>query len=179
MYCQVNITSQWVSSFAAADFADWPGLCTYLAQFRILRFTFKGWYSSLTRLNPLQRSHRGKSLLYGNCTLAILIYKVVHQRSEIWGGTSLNASCFPVDMRTIECSTIRTYLRPLDDFSITLRNTEGCGMRVRIESIWVRCAILVELSAPKSISSTETSNLAPLRYFILNEIVMNKVFSTN
>ena len=37
---------------AAADFAGWLALCTYLAQFRILRFTFKGSSSSLTRVDP-------------------------------------------------------------------------------------------------------------------------------
>ena len=66
--CQVSCTSQSVSSFAAAaaaaatDFAVLPAECTYLAQFRILRFTFKGSYSSLTRVDPLQSSYICKLL---------------------------------------------------------------------------------------------------------------------
>ena len=48
---------------AAADFADWLARCAYLAQFRVLLFTFEGSYSSLTRVDPLERSYIGKSLL--------------------------------------------------------------------------------------------------------------------
>ena len=65
MYCQVGSTSQQFSSFAAAaaDFADWLARCAYSSQFRILLFTFEGSYSSLTRVDPLQRSYIGKSSL--------------------------------------------------------------------------------------------------------------------
>ena len=57
-------SSLWDLSFAAAaDFADWPGLCAYLAHFRILLITFEGSYASLTRVDPLERSYIGKSSL--------------------------------------------------------------------------------------------------------------------
>ena len=46
----------WGFSFpaaAAADFDNWLALCTYLAQFHILRLTCKGSYSSLTQVDLL------------------------------------------------------------------------------------------------------------------------------
>ena len=40
------------SSAAAADFADWPAVCTYLEQFRIFLFTFTGSYSKFDAIRP-------------------------------------------------------------------------------------------------------------------------------
>ena len=86
----------------AAAFADWLALCTHLARFCILLFTFKGSYSSLTRVHHLQRSYIRKSLLYkGNTwnrrTRSKICCSCQTVQFQAWSPPKVRNTCLAVD----------------------------------------------------------------------------------